>query len=252
MKIAVAGGTGLAGGYAVEALRKRGHEPVVLSRAAGVDVRTGDGLAGALHGVDAIIDALSTTDRNDAEAFHVETTRALQQAGAEAGARQLVTLSIVGIDRVTAFPYYQAKLAQERAAQQGPLPASIVRATQFHEFAAQVLGWTRKGPVAMVPSMTVQTIAARSVGDVLAEIAAGEPLAAPLDVAGPEVTKLPSRARAIRKARHRRLLIVPVPVPGQAGKQMRAGGQLPLAGARIEGPRFQDWLLTADAARPAF
>lgn len=252
MKIAVAGGTGLTGGYAVEALRAAGHEPVVLSRAAGVDVRSGDGLADALHGVDAVIDALSTNDRNDARAFHVDTTRALQQAGAAAGARHLVTLSIVGIDRVSAFPYYAAKLAQEQAAKEGPLPVSIVRAAQFHEFAAQVISWMRKGPIALVPRMTVQTIAARSVGAVLAEVAAGEPLDAILDIAGPEVTTLPARARAVLKARHRRLLVLPVPVPGQAGKQMRAGGQLPPAGARIEGPRFRDWLLTADAARPAF
>jgi uncharacterized protein YbjT (DUF2867 family) len=50
MRIAVAGGTGLVGRYVVQAARAAGHQTVVISRSAGVDLRTGTGLAAALDG----------------------------------------------------------------------------------------------------------------------------------------------------------------------------------------------------------
>ena len=50
MRIAVAGGTGVVGRHVVAAAAAAGHEPVVLSRSAGVDVATGQGLDRALSG----------------------------------------------------------------------------------------------------------------------------------------------------------------------------------------------------------
>ena len=47
-KIAVAGATGRVGRHAADVLTERGYEVVPMSRALGVDVITGDGLAGAL------------------------------------------------------------------------------------------------------------------------------------------------------------------------------------------------------------
>ncbi|MHB1212687.1 MAG: NAD-dependent epimerase/dehydratase family protein, partial [Candidatus Nanopelagicales bacterium] len=44
MRIAVAGGTGTAGRYVVDAAVAAGHEVVVLSRAAGVDLTRDGGL----------------------------------------------------------------------------------------------------------------------------------------------------------------------------------------------------------------
>src|SRR5438034_6350681 len=55
-KIAVAGATGRLGRHVVEVLGAAGHEVVPISRSAGVDVITGDGLADAVTGADAIID----------------------------------------------------------------------------------------------------------------------------------------------------------------------------------------------------
>ena len=50
VRIAVAGGTGLAGRHTVAALRQAGHDAVVLARSVGVDLASGDGLAAALVG----------------------------------------------------------------------------------------------------------------------------------------------------------------------------------------------------------
>src|SRR5690625_2265482 len=43
MRIAIAGGTGVVGGHAAQAVRARGHDVVVLARSRGVDVVTGTG-----------------------------------------------------------------------------------------------------------------------------------------------------------------------------------------------------------------
>src|SRR6266480_8106054 len=58
-KIAVAGATGRLGRHVVGVLGAAGHKVVPISRSAGVDVITGDGLAEALKDADAIIDVAS-------------------------------------------------------------------------------------------------------------------------------------------------------------------------------------------------
>ncbi|HVX22273.1 MAG TPA: NAD(P)H-binding protein [Acidimicrobiales bacterium] len=253
MKVAIAGGTGVVGRFAVEAARERGHEVVVLSRSTGVDLRSGDGLAEALDGVEVVVDATNAATMKEAEAAAMFTgmTGNLQAVGAAQGVARLVTLSIVGLERVP-LGYYRAKLAQEAAARAGPLPVTVVRATQFHEFPAQVVQRSRVGPVALVPHMRLQPVAARAVGQVLAEVAEQPAGGGTVEVAGPEVLDLVTMARTLARHRHRRLLVLPVPVPG-AGKAMRTGGQLPQGGgARIVGPTFGEWLATDDAAYPPF
>ena len=147
MRIAVVGGTGTVGKYVVMAAEQAGHHVAALSRRVGVDVQTGAGLDAALVGVDVIVDVINveTLSRSKATAVFTESTRRLHRVGAAQGVSRLVTLSIVGIDRVPSG-YYQAKLAQEAAALDGPLPATIVRATQFHEFPAQAFKRVHPGP----------------------------------------------------------------------------------------------------------
>ena len=145
MRIAVAGGTGMVGRHVVACARNAGHEAVVLSRSRGVDVRSGDGLADALRGVEVVIDVMnSVTNKQDRAAkFFTETSASLQRSGAEQGVRHLVTLSIVGIDKIPSG-YYAAKREHERAAASGPVPSTVLRATQFHELPAQMISWTRR------------------------------------------------------------------------------------------------------------
>ena len=50
-KVAVAGATGRLGHHLVEVLAADGHDVVAMSRATGIDIVTGEGLAAALHGV---------------------------------------------------------------------------------------------------------------------------------------------------------------------------------------------------------
>lgn len=252
MKIAVAGGTGVVGGHVVEALRGVGHEAVVVARSRGVDVVTGRGLDAALDGVQAVVDTtnIATWRRRPALDFFTTASRNLQVAGMRAGVGHLVVLSIVGVDKVPGLGYYDAKLHQERLALDGSIPATVVRATQFHEFAGQVLGRTRKGPVAVVPRMRVQTVAATAVAGVLAGIAAGPALGRlATEVTGPEQAELPELARRLMRHRGERARVFAVRLPGAVGRAQAGGALLPGADASIVGPTFDEWLETVTPGR---
>ena len=241
MKIAVAGGTGVAGRWTVEALRADGHEAIVIARSAGNDLVTGDGLDVALAGVDAVIDATnvaSSGKRACSESFEA-TARTLMRTAAAAGVRHIVALSIIGIDRVP-YGYYQGKLHQERVLQESPVPVSILRAAQFHEFPGQYLAKS-PGPVVIVPRWRAQPVAAREVGAALATIAAGDPVAMS-ELAGPREEIMADMIRQVVRARGDRRAVVSVRLPGAAGSAMAAGGGLP-AGPGLRGTQtFAGWL----------
>ncbi len=242
MKIAVAGGTGVVGRHVVEVAKAAGHEPVVLSRGAGVDLLDENKVAAALRGADAIIDVANapTLSEKKATAFFTEVDERLSRLGAQAGASRLVALSIVGIDRVS-WSYYRSKVAQEKAARNGPLPATIVRATQFHEFPGQILDRAHLGPLAAVPVMAIQPIAARSVAEVLVRSAEHPPSSEVTEIAGPRPEDLVALARATARGKSHRVMVVPIRVPGAAGRAMRRGDLRPGPDAQLLGPSFADW-----------
>jgi uncharacterized protein YbjT (DUF2867 family) len=173
-KVAVAGATGRVGRHIVDVLRERGHEVVAMSRSTGVNVITGEGLDHALTGVGAIIDAATgpSPEQHAATEFFTTAARNLQAAGGRAGVARIVVVSIIGTDRF-AGGYGAAKLAHERATLDGPVPALVLRASQFHEFVGQLLDWGRQGEVARVPNMRTQPVAARAVAEELVALATG-------------------------------------------------------------------------------
>lgn len=237
MRIAVAGGTGTAGRHVVAHARKTGHEVIVLSPSSGVDVRSGEGLAGALNGADVIIDVTNppTIEQGPATEFFAEVAGALQRTGAEQGVRHIVTLSIVGIDK-TSLGYYAAKLEHERAAAGGPVPGTVMRATQLHELPAQLIAITRHDSQAQVLNLRpVQTVAARTVGEVLVELAEAAPGGRVPDLAGPQQADLVGLARAFVERRGEAITVHP-DADSVAG--IPPGALLPESGAH-PGPRVR-------------
>nr|WP_062338991.1 NAD(P)H-binding protein [Herbidospora sakaeratensis] len=244
MRIAVAGGTGVVGRHVVEALRARGYEPAVLSRATGVDLASGAGLDAALLGAETVVDVanIDTASRKAAVTFFERTGRTLAAAAERAGVRHLVTLSIVGVDRVR-LGYYAGKLRQEEIVREGAVPWTILRATQFHEFAGQFLSGI-PGPVAVVPTGRVQPVAAHEVGEALADLALGAPRGMAPELAGPRVESLPDMARRLIAAGGaRRRPVLPVYLPGG----MSAGGLLPTGPGPRGAQTFDEWLATPEA-----
>ena len=247
-RVAVVGGTGLVGRHVVHALRRLGHEAVVVARSAGVDVVTGAGLVGSLAGADSVVDVLNApaTDADEARAWFGAATERLLEAEQEAGVGHHVLLSILGLDRVEGNAHYAGKRRQEELVLAGPVPATVLRAAQFHEFAGMVVDGTRRADVATVPPLLVQPVAASDVGRVLAELATGEPRRGTIDLAGPEPQDLVDMARRTLAARGETLRLVPS-WRGPFGVEMAGEALLPGPDARLATTTFDEWLATEAA-----
>jgi len=255
MLIAVAGATGRLGTHLVEVLEERGHGVVPISRAHGVDVITGTGLAEALTGVDGIIDAATgpSPDRDEATEFFTTASRNLHAAGQAASVRRMVVVSIVGIDGLVGG-YSAAKLAHEQAALAGPIPVRILRATQFHEFVGQLLDWGTQGEVGYVNEMRTQLISARNVAETLVDLATdpswdAEPGQQPIrEIAGPRVENLVDAATLLAARRGYPTKVEVMTNPDDPDAAANAGGVLlPGPHAILAGPTFEEWL---DATMP--
>ncbi len=247
MKIAVAGGTGVVGRHVVRELESRGHEPVVLSRSHGIDLTKGNGLDEALAGVGVVVDVSNTNamSRRAAVAFFSAATGMLLAAEERAEVGHHVALSIVGIDRVP-LGYYMGKLRQEKLCLAGRVPATVLRATQFHEFPAQLLERIPRSPVIPVPRMWSQPVAAREVAGALVEAALDQPAGRLPDLAGPRVERLEDLVRQLLKARGRRRLILPIRVPGKAGRAMAEGSLIATRNGLRGTLTFDQWLASED------
>jgi uncharacterized protein YbjT (DUF2867 family) len=243
LRIAVVGATGNIGARTISALERDGHQTIRISRSLGVDLTTGEGLDAALDGVDAVVDAISAelTDRDEAVAYFGSTTRNLLAAEERAGVGHHVLLSIVGINRVEGNAHYAGKREQERLVAQSPVPWTIVPATQFHDFAATVCGWTERDGIATIAPLLVQPIAPVDIAEILAEIAAAQPQSRHADVAGPETQDLVDMARRTHEVRGRTVKLVPT-WSGIFDDSMAGNVLLPGENARIAPTTFDDWL----------
>ncbi len=168
-------------------------------------------------------------------------TEHLLAAGAVTGVGHHVALSIVGIDDVDTG-YYAGKRHQEQVLAEGAVPWSVLRATQFHEFAEQALGFARVGPFSLVPRMLSQPVAASEVAAALVDLVEAGPSGRVPDLAGPEKLQMVDLARRVSKVRGLGRRVVGVRLPGAAGRAMQSGALTPTSA----GPRgrisFEEWL----------
>lgn len=160
-----------------------------------------------------------------------------------------VLLSIVGIDRVEGNGHYVGKRRQEELVAVGPVPATILRATQFFDFAGVVVGWTRDGDVATVPPLLVQPVAVGDVAEVLADIAAGAPRGRAPDLAGPEPHDFVDMARRTQVARGDPIRLVPSWQDSPFGLDMAGDVLLPGPDAQLAPTTFDAWLATLDGGQ---
>ncbi len=188
MKISVVGASGLVGTRVVQILKADGHEVIAASRSTGLDVLTGAGLADALAGADALID-VTNSPSFEADAvmdFFTRSATNISAAAKAAGVGHYVALSIVGVDGLPDSPYMRAKVAQERIIRESGIPYSIVRATQFAEFADAIIDSMRNGDVVRVPDALIQPIPADKVATAVAQAASGEPINGVRNIGGPK------------------------------------------------------------------
>ncbi|MET7299159.1 NAD(P)H-binding protein [Embleya sp. NPDC005575] len=245
MKLTIVGGTGLIGSQVVRKLTSIGHEAVPAALSTGVDLITGTGLEEALEGAEVVVNLANspTFDEKSPDFFRTSMGNLLE-AGAKAGVRHQMVLSIVGVDQVPQLDYYRAKALQEDLLRQGPTPYSIVRATQFFEFMDAVLSWTSDDDAVRLPSTPVQPIAAADVVDAVVEVSTGAPLQGIRNVAGPEVFPLDELGRVTLAARDDARTVV---TDATAGMFAVVPGDVLVAGpdAHLAPTHYGDWIRSA-------
>jgi uncharacterized protein YbjT (DUF2867 family) len=243
MRVAVAGATGNIGSRVLGALHRDDHEVVAISRSAGIDLVTGEGLAEALTGVEAVIDVtnVSVAERSEALRRFETMTRTLLTAEQAAGVAHHVLLSIAGLHRVEGNAHYAGKRLQEDLVEAGPVPWTIVPATQFHDFASMVTSWTERDGAAPIAPLLIQPVAPDDVAAVLVEVATSGARGRYVEVAGPEPQDLVDMARRSNEALGRTVKLLPT-WSTVFGPEMAGDVLLPAEGARITPTTFDDWL----------
>jgi uncharacterized protein YbjT (DUF2867 family) len=231
MRLVVLGGTGSLGRAVVQAAAAEELDVVSVSRKPPsslppgathreADVTTGTGLAEALAGADAVVEA--TNAQSGAEKVLVEGTRRLLEAARDAKVGHFVGISIVGIDDAP-LDYYRVKVAQERVVGEGIAPWSLLRATQFHDLIPRMARGAL-GVVFAPRRAKVQPIDVRDVASVVLDAVRAGPAGRLADVGGPEILELAELMRAWALAENEGRVVVAVPLPGAFGRFLRAGG----------------------------
>ncbi|MBF6077539.1 NAD(P)H-binding protein [Nocardia beijingensis] len=252
MRIAVVGAGGRIGREVTDVLEAQGHEVVGISRSAGVDVHAGNGLAGALGGVDVVVDAVNatTTETEAVTDFFRTVAGNVQREAAAAGVRRIVLVSIIGIDRFTAG-HYAGKSAHEHAYLKGPVPVRILRAAQFHEFTEMMLDWTTRGDTAYVPKYLAQLVAARTVAEHLAQLAVADAAPERAEIAGPQELSLAAAVAELAARRGEPARVEEIVDTDDPDHELQAtGALLPGTDAILAGPTFREWLDHKYPAQP--
>ncbi|OMC39733.1 NmrA family protein [Mycobacterium sp. IS-2888] len=243
--MAVVGATGTAGSRVTARLKGRGVAVVELARSRGVDLISGRGLAEALEGVDVVIDVSDPVpdgDHGDIIDTLATASHNLVGACASQGVQRLVALTIAGIDDPTldASPYYVAKRAAKEIVLNGPVPTTIVKSTQYHEFATHPAAVSCDDDEVLVEDWLIQPIAADTVADVLVEAALGQ-TRTPRTITGPQDIRLPELTSKLLESQGdgRRVRTVPPALTALAG-----GALLAPNNAMVLGPDIETWLDT--------
>jgi uncharacterized protein YbjT (DUF2867 family) len=187
MKIVVIGGSGILGSKVVEKLTDHGNDAIPASPRTGVNTLTGEGLAEVLTDADVVVDVSNSPSFDDDPVmeFFTKSTTNLLAAAKSAGIGHYVAVSIVGCDELPESGYLRAKVAQEKLIQEATVPYSIVRATQFVEFADAITASLAVGDEIHVPDALIQPIAAQDLADEVARVAEGDPLGGIENIGGP-------------------------------------------------------------------
>ncbi|HUQ55178.1 SDR family oxidoreductase [Lentzea sp.] len=244
MRIVVIGGTGLIGSQVVKRLGEHGHDAVPASPNSGVNTVTGEGVKEVLQGADVLVDVSNSPSfaDDDVMSFFTTATTNLTQAAAEAGVGHYVALSIVGTDELPESGYLRAKVAQEKLLRESGLTYSIIRATQFFEFAGAIANSATVDGTVRLPHGGVQPIAASDVAAVVARTAATSPVGGVLEIGGPEELTMDGWIRTVLRHREDEREVVGDPEAQYFGTLLTGKQLVPNEGAQLQPTSLEQWL----------
>ncbi len=244
MKIVVVGATGLVGAKVVDILTASGQRVLPASRRSGVNVLTGEGLNDALRGVEVVVDVTDSPSYEDAALMHFFTTSTAHLVEAEktAGVTHHVALSVVGADRMPGSGYMRAKVAQESRVVGSGISYTVLRATQFFEFADGIADSCTDGTTVRLPDALIQPIAATEVAAKLAAIAVGPPADAIVELGGPEYLPFEQFIRTALRQHGDTRRVLTDPDARYFGASLEPRTLVAAESADRGGIRFADWL----------
>lgn len=244
MKITVMGASGQIGSKVVALLKEAGHETVAASRDTGADVLSGAGLAEALTGSDVLVDVVNSPDFSDGPVLEFFTKSATNLVGAakRTGVKHYVALSIVGCDGLPDSGYMRAKVAQERIITASGLPYTIVRATQFHEFAEAITASLTVDGVVHAPEGLIQPMAGAEVAAAVSRAAQAAPVGGIVNIGGPEIMTFARLAELAQSHSGGNLPIVVDPAAVYFGTKVGDTGLVTGADATLATTSLEEWL----------
>lgn len=240
MRIVVVGGTGHIGRQVVEHLQSSGHAAVAASPSTGVDVLTGAGVADVFAGADVVVDVTNPPSFDGPvvlDFFDRSTTNQLA-AEATAGVRHHVALSIVGVDRMVpsdTVGYLDGKVRQEQLITAGPVPYTLVRATQFHEFIGMIADVSTRDDGVHLPHYLFQPVAAADVAALVADTAVGEPRRV-VEIAGATRAPMDEFVGGVLRTRGDARTVIRDDDAGYFGARLADDGLVPVADGTVIGP----------------
>ena len=244
--ILVTGGTGTLGGHVVPLLREAGRDVRTLSRHGrepgdGIehfasDLLKGEGIEPAVEGVETVLHLAGGTKGDD------KATQNLVRAASKAGVKHIVYISVIGANTMP-LGWFKTQLGAEQAVTDSGIPWTMLRAAQFHDIVLKIAEKMGKMPVIPVPGgLRFQPVDSREVAARLVELTLGQPAGLVPDLSGPTVYGMGDLVRGHLQARGKRRMMMPMRMPGKAGKAYRAGENLSLDGADVGKRTWEEFL----------
>ena len=266
--ILVTGGTGHLGRDIVRLLQTTGEDRIrVLARRPATDpdidwikgdLGTGEGVAKAVAGVDAIIHAATNSPAarrgrlragdffSSPEDVDVVGTRRLLAWAHSAGTKHFLHVSIVGVQG-SRVPYSRVKATAENLVREGPVPWSIVPATGFYWLLARMLDQMAGRRVWMLPSnLHMQPCDSADFAAYIVSCLEDGPRGVRADFGGPQVLTLAEVARQYQQARGIKRRIIGIPLPSFA---LGAVGQQVVDDGRHGTTTWSEWLQEHESAQ---
>lgn len=243
MKVVVAGGHGLLGSKIVARLVDRGHEAIAVSRRTGVNTMTGEGVEEALAGADVVVDATNAPEFEEPEVseFFAFSSLNLLRASARLGVSHYVGLSVVGTRRLAGSAYFRAKDLQERLVLASDVPHTLVQATQFYEFMANIIPPGQDKEPVRLPNAHVQPVAADDVAQLIAEVVTRPPSPV-IQIMGPESFRLNELVQWVMYSYQDYRPVIADNKVLYYGAPLRDATLMADDGASVGGTTFKEWL----------
>ncbi|HEX4769524.1 MAG TPA: NmrA family transcriptional regulator [Bryobacteraceae bacterium] len=197
-----------------------------------------------LKGASVVVDVTNSPSWEDSAVldFFERSTRNLLTYEKAAGVGHHVALSVVGTERLLESGFFRAKIAQENLIKASPVPYSILRATQFFEFAKNIADFSTAGNKVHLPPVLIQPMSADDVAGAVGRVATGSPVNGIIEVGGPEQFPLDEFIRRTLAARSDPREVITDPNASYFGIKVSEKTLIPNDDPRLAETRLDQWL----------